>query len=173
MPDISEILKKAKRRQKSVHLCLAGDLVADLEGLERQLADVGGDAWSPDSLADEDPRTALAKKVAAARDKVRKSYTEFKFQALGDKEWSDLLAAHPPKDKNQSWDIETFPKALIAACAIDPVMLSDQVVELFQILNAGQREELFQGAFDVNTEAPGVPFSLSASGILEALTAAR
>ena len=172
MPDISEILKKAKRRQKSVHLCLAGDLVADLEALERQLAEAG-DAWSPDSLAAADPRVALAKKVAAARDKVRKSYVEFRLQALGDKEWSDLLAAHPGKEKGHGWDPETFPKALIAACAVDPVMLPDQVSELFEVLNEGQRAELFQCAYDVNSEAPGVPFSLSDSGILAALTAGK
>ncbi|MBB4985037.1 hypothetical protein [Streptomyces nymphaeiformis] len=172
MPDISEILKKAKRRQKSVHLCLAGDLVAELEELERQLSEAG-DAWSPDSLAATDPRVALAKKVAAARDKVRKSYTEFRFQSLGDKGWSDLLAEHPGKEQGHAWDPDTFPKALIAASAVDPEMLPEQVSELFEILNEGQREQLFQCAFDVNREAPGIPFSLSASGILEALTAGK
>lgn len=172
MPDISEILKKARRRQKSVHLCLAGDLVADLEALERELAQAG-DAWSPDSLAATDPRVTLAKKVAAAREKVRKSYTEFRFQSLGDKEWSDLIAAHPGKEKGHGWDPETFPKALIAACSVDPTMLPEQVGELFEILNEAQRAELFQCAFDVNSEAPGVPFSLSASGILEALTGGK
>ncbi|MFE6785200.1 hypothetical protein ACFVFF_23375 [Streptomyces sp. NPDC057680] len=172
MPDISEILKKAKRRQKSVHLCLAGDLVAEMEKLERQLSEAG-DAWSPDSLAAADPRAELVKKVAAARDKVRASYTEFRFQSLGDKGWSDLLAEHPGKEQGHLWDPETFPKALIAASAVDPEMLPEQVAELFEVLNEGQRTQLFQCAYDVNNEAPGIPFSLSASGILEALTAGK
>jgi hypothetical protein len=173
MPDISEILKRAKRRQKSVFLCLAGDLVAELESLERQLADAGSDTWRPDSLASEDPRTVLAKKVGAARGKVRKSYTEFKFQSLGDRAFSDLIAAHPPQEKGQAWDPATFPKALVSASSIDPVMSPEQVAELFEILNDGQRSELCHGAYDVNAEAPGIPFSLSASGILDSLTAGK
>ena len=173
MPDITEILKRATRRQKSVFLCLAGDLVAELERAERQLAEAGGDAWQPDSLAAEDPRVALAKKVAAARDKVRKSYTEFKFQSLGDKEFSDLVAAHPSQEKGQAWDPATFPKALVSACSVDPVMTPDQVTELFEILNDGQRAELCHGAYDVNAEAPGIPFSLGASGILDSLIAGK
>lgn len=172
MPDISEILKRAKRRQKSVSLCLAGDAVAELEGLEQQLAKLG-DAWQPDSLAATDPRAKLAKQVHAARERVRASETEFRFQALGDREWSDLHAAHPSKEKGQAWDPETFPHALIAACSVDPVMTAEQVIELFELLNAGQRDALFQCAYDANVEATGIPFSLSASGILDSLIAAK
>jgi len=159
MPDISEILKKAKRREKSVFLCLAGDAVAELEGLEKQLAKLG-DAWQPDSLAASDPRIKLAKQVAAAR-------------ALGDREWSDLHAAHPAKEKGQAWDPETFAPALISACSVDPVMTVEQVRELFELLNAGQRDVLWQGAYDANVEATGIPFSLNASGILDSLTAGK
>jgi hypothetical protein len=107
MADIADILKKAKRREKSVYLCLAGEEIAELDRLERQLAELGK-AWQPGSLADADPREKLAKQVAAARKKVRGAETEFRFRALGDKEWSDLLAAHPSQDKAQMWDPETF-----------------------------------------------------------------
>ncbi|MFJ3201020.1 hypothetical protein [Streptomyces sp. NPDC086989] len=172
MPDISEILKKARRRQKSVFLCLAGDELAELERLEKELAGLG-DAWAPGSLAETDPRKKLAEKVAAAREAVRASETEFRFEALGDRAWSDLIAAHPPKEKGNAFDPETFAPALIAACAIDPVMSVDQVKELFDVLNHAQRDVLWQGAFDVNTEATGIPFSLTASGILDSLTAGK
>lgn len=173
MADISKILKQASRRRRSVYLCLAGDLVAELDRLEHQLAALGGKAWEPNSLADEDPRTELAKKVAAARKAVRAAETEFVFQALDDRAWSDILAAHPSKDGSQSWDPETFGPALVAACAIDPVMTLEQVAELFSIANHAQREDLFRGAWEVNTEAPSIPFSLTDSGILESLIAAR
>jgi hypothetical protein len=172
MADIAQILKAAKKRQKSVFLCLAGDKVAELARLEHQLAGLGK-AWEPTSLAETDPRTQLAKKVASARKAVRAEETEFVFQALGDKEWSDLLAAHPSDNKDQLWDPETFGPALISACALDPVMTDEQVRELFEVLNAAQRDELWRGAYDVNVEAPSIPFSLTESGILEALTAAK
>lgn len=169
MPDISDILKKAKRRQKSVFIALAGDRLAELERLEKELAGLG-DAWAPGSIAETDPRKQLAQKVSAARQAVRDSETEFRFEALGDKAWSDLVAAHPPKEKGHAFDPETFAPALIAACALDPVMTVDQVKELFDVFNHAQRDALWQGAFDVNTEATGIPFSLNASGILDSLT---
>ncbi|NXY93500.1 hypothetical protein HYE82_03565 [Streptomyces sp. BR123] len=172
MPDISEILKNARRRQKSVFLCLAGDKVAELERLEKELAGLG-DAWAPGSLAETDPRKKLAEKVAAARAAVQASETEFRFEALGDRDWSDLIAAHPAKEKGQAFDPETFAPALIATCAVDPVMSVDQVRELFDVLNHAQRDTLWQGAFDVNTEATGIPFSLNASGILDSLTGGK
>ncbi|MFE2140180.1 hypothetical protein ACFXA3_00170 [Streptomyces sp. NPDC059456] len=172
MPDISEILKAAKRPQKSVFLCLAGDKQAELERLEKELASLG-DAWAPGSLAETDPKKKLAGRVSAARKAVRDSEVEFRFEALGAKAWSDLLAAHPPKKKGDGFDPETFAPALIAACAIDPVMTVEQVGELFDVLNHAQRDTLWQGAFEANTEATGIPFSLTASGILDSLTAGK
>lgn len=168
MPDITDILKRAKRREKSVFLCLAGDEVAEIERLERQLASLA-DTWQPDSLAGADPREKISKQIKAVRERMRKAEVEFKLRALGDKEWSDLVAAHPGKERQQAWDPETFPKALVSACCVDPEMTPDQATELFEVLNEGQRNELMQAAYDVNAEATHIPFSVSASGILGSL----
>ncbi|MFD5675618.1 hypothetical protein [Streptomyces sp. NPDC127040] len=172
MADIADILKKAKRREKVIRICLAGDKLVELDEVERQLAGLGK-AWEPGSLADADPRKELAEKVAALRTEIRESEQPFRFRALGDKEWSDLLAAHPSPDKDKVWDPETFGPALIAECAVDPVMSAEQVKELFEILNGAQRDELWRGAYEVNTEAGSIPFSLAGSGMLDYLTAAK
>lgn len=172
MPDISDILKRAKPREKSVFLNLAGDEVAEVERLERQMAELS-DTWQPDSLAGGNPHAKLAKQIKAARDRMAKAEVEFRLRALGDKAWSDLIAAHPSKNKGEAWDPETFPKALVATCCVDPVMTVDQAEELFEVLNEGQRAELCQGAYDVNAEATSIPFSVSASGILNSLTAGK
>lgn len=172
MPDFSDILKRAKPREKSVFQCLAGDEAAEVERLERELASLP-EAWRSDSLAAKDPAEAIRKKIEAARARMRKAEVEFKFRALGDKAWSDLVAAHPSKNKHEAWDPETFPKALLSVCCVDPVMTADQVGELFEVLNEGQRGELVQAAYDVNAEATSIPFSVSASGILNSLTAGK
>ena len=163
MPDITEILKRARPRERSITLCLAGDEAAEVERLERQLAELS-DTWQPESLGAKDPSEALAKRIKAARERMRKSEAEFTFRAMGDKAWSDLIAAHPG-GKGQSFDPATFPKALVAAACVDPVMTVEQTTELFEVLNQGQRDELWQAAFEVNTEATSVPFSVSASAI--------
>jgi hypothetical protein len=66
VPDINDILKRARPREAPVVLYLAGDKAAELERLERQLADLGT-SWQPGSLAETDPRTALAEQIATAR----------------------------------------------------------------------------------------------------------
>ena len=168
--DIEAILKQAKPRETTVPIYMAGDLVAEIERLERQLAEVGAAQWQADSLASTNPTTAIAQKIEAARKKLKASEVEFRFRALPDDQWSDLLAAHPPKDpEKQLFDPDSFPRALIAACALDPVMTPEQVDRLFAVLNQGQRNSLFDGAYQVNVEGTSVPFSVSASGILAAL----
>jgi hypothetical protein len=52
-------------------------------------------------------------------------------------------------------------------------MSAAQVRELFDVINLAQRDDLWRGAYEVNTEAPGLPFSLTDSGILDSLIAAR
>ncbi|HEY5834978.1 hypothetical protein [Streptomyces sp.] len=168
--DIEAILKQAKPRETTVPVYMAGDLVAEIERLERQLAEAGAGAWKADSLADTNPTRAIAEKIEAVREKLKKSEVEFRFRALPDDQWSDLLAAHPPKDSEQHlFNPDTFPRALIAACAVDPIMEVEQVDRLFGVLNQAQRNALFDGAYGVNTEGTSVPFSVSASAILGAL----
>jgi hypothetical protein len=168
--DIEALLKKAKPRETTVSVFLAGDVVADIERLERQLADVGASAWSADSLASADPRKPIAEKIAAARERLKKSEAEFRFRALPDKDWSDLLAAHPPRDaEKEMFNPETFPRALIAACCVDPVMTPEQVDRLFGVLNQAQRNQVFDGAYEVNTEGTSIPFSVTASALLAGL----
>jgi hypothetical protein len=169
MPDISEILKRAKARESVVSLCLAGDEVAEVERLERKLGELSSD-WAPSSMADSNPAEKIAKQIKAARDRMRKSEVEFRLRSLGAKAWSDLVAAHPSKNKNEAWDPNTFPQALLAACCVDPEMKPADVDALFEVLNEGQRNEILQAAYDVNAEATSIPFSVSASGILASLT---
>ncbi|MEU7597277.1 hypothetical protein AB0B79_30235 [Streptomyces sp. NPDC039022] len=169
MPDITEILKRARPRETTVTLYLAGDEAAEVERLEKELAAVS-DTWQPDSLSSKPPGEKLAKQIAAARERLKKSAADFRLRALGRLAWSDLVAAHPSKNRDQAWDPETFPQALLAKCCIEPTMKPEQVADLFEVLNEGQRIELCQAAYDVNAEATSVPFSVSASSILASLT---
>lgn len=168
MPDIAEILTKARPREHSVTLCLAGDVAAEVDRLEAELRAVG--QWQPGSIADEDPRRELAERIQAAREKMRDAEVTFTFRALGARAWSDLVAQHPSQNKDEAWDAETLAPALVAASAIDPVMTREQVDELFEALNQAQRDELVGAAWSVNGEATSVPFSLLASATLASRT---
>ncbi len=104
---------------------------------------------------------------------MKDAEVEFTFRALGAQAWSDLVAAHPGKADGDAWDPDTLAPALVAASAVDPVMTQDDVDELFEALNMGQRQALMDAAWQVNGEATSVPFSLHASAILASRTAER
>lgn len=167
MPDIKDVLAKAKRREHTVSICLAGDVAAEVERLEVKLADTS--EWQPQSMADRHPGVEIAERITEARERMKESEVAFTFRALGAKAWSDLVAAHPGKNEGEPWDVETLAPALVSASAVDPEMSPDDVDELFEQLNFAQRQQLIDAAWHVNGDA-SIPFSLRASAILASHT---
>lgn len=168
MPDIKEILAKARPREHTVRICLAGDVAAEVERLEAELSAVSN--WRSESLAEQHPGIALAEQIAAARERMKEAEVAFTFRALGAKAWSDLVAQHPSEKADEAWDDESLAPALVSASSFDPVMTPEDVAELFEQLNMGQRQELINAAWTVNGEATAVPFALHASAILASRT---
>lgn len=168
MPDIKDVLAKARPREHTVRICLAGDVAAEVDRLEAELASLS--QWQPESIADQNPGVEIAERIAAARQRMTEAEVEFTFRALGAKAWSDLVAQHPGKTEDEAWDADTLAPALVAASAVDPAMSQADVDELFEALNVGQRQQLIDAAWQVNGEATSVPFSLHASAILASRT---
>jgi hypothetical protein len=171
MPDIKDVLKKVRPRELTVRVCLAGDVAAEVERLEAQLASLS--EWRAESIADQNPGVEIAEKIAAARAQMQESEVEFTFRALGAQAWSDLVAMHPGKTDEEAWDADTLQPALVAASCVDPVMTGEELGQLFEALNMGQRQQLIEAAWQVNGEATSVPFSLHASAILASHTAGK
>ncbi|MFC4006644.1 hypothetical protein ACFOY2_05390 [Nonomuraea purpurea] len=175
MATFADVKKKAKLPEKSVPLCLAGDLQAEFEELERQLqiertrpdkpgATMAASGRSP-------AETELAQRIEALRERMQADTTVFRLRALPKKKWSDLVAAHKPRpeDKENGLDYngDTLPVALVAACCVDPQMSVPEVEELVdEVLSQGQWDELYSGAFFLNRRKVDIPFSASASAIL-------
>lgn len=172
MSAIDEILRKAKPATAGVRICLDGSLLGEIDLLEDRLSELAG--WEPVSLSDPDPRTELRAKLQELKDQARadQNQQEFRFQALGDKAWSDLLAAHPAREDNEEdagrWDSTTFPAALVAAASVDPVMQVEDVERLWAVLNGHSRNLLFTTAYSANVRSVDVPFSPGSSGAADA-----
>jgi hypothetical protein len=170
MQDIDEIIASAQRPEKTIPLCLRGDLQARWEELERQLNSLDRDASDSDTLGGDPRARDLSAQMAAIEDEMRKHEVVFKFRGLSSKKYSDLLAKHraeEKKDDNESDGIDwaTWPTALIAACAVDPVMTVEQAERLADTITHKQWDDLFATAFAVNRTDISVPFSLSASAV--------
>ena len=167
MASIDDIIKQATPRERTVQVCIRGDLAGEAERLAAEVAKVSED-WEPSDLAEEHPGRALAAQLKEVREQARAAEVPFTLRYIGDKAYSDLLAAHPSSDANELFDSVAFPKALIAACCVDPVMTVDQATELFEKLNQGEIKKLFDAAWDVHNSSELIPFSLAASALLAA-----
>lgn len=161
---IEDVMAMARPRQTEVRLCLAGDLTARADRLTEQLA-LLGDRSAPTSLAEVDPRRALESELDEVYEAMRAAEVVFRFQALGRTAYSDLLAAHAPRPgtDDASWNNETYPHALIAACCIEPAMTVEQVDALTEVLSQRQRNELFNAAWSAQVGETRVPISRAVS----------
>lgn len=149
----------ARPREAEVRLCVAGDLAAKADRLDEQI-EAASARPGPTSLADVDPRIALAAELDKVHAAMRTSEVTFRFQALGRAAYSDLLAAHAPRPgvaDDSVWNGDTFPDALIAACCIEPVMTLEQVGALNEVLNQRQRNGLFNTAWFAQMGETKVP----------------
>lgn len=94
-----------------------------------------------------------------------------KVRAIGSSEYDELLASHPPTgkqkkdDPNTPYNPDTFPPALIAACAAEPTMSVEQATELWtsERWSRGELTTLFFGCMEVNAKGLDVPFNESDS----------
>ena len=79
------------------------------------------------------------------------------------------MAAHRSVNAGEAFNSDTFPRALIAASCVDPVMSEEQTAQLFEKINEGEIKKLFDAAWDVHNSSDVVPFSLAASALLASL----
>lgn len=166
MTTAKDILKNARRRETTYRLCLRGDLLAEHEALEAELARITGEGgWTASSLADTSPVVDLAQQIEALQAEMREQTVTLRFRALRRVDWEALVAAHPPReDKDEAFNVETFAAPLVRACLVDPELTASEFDDLWDdALNHEQRDEVFGAAWAANTEATSVPFSERAS----------
>lgn len=168
MVSVDELLKKAKPRETTVPICMAGGLNARHEELSRQLAAAGDSAWVPDSLSQQNPRLAIAEQITALEREMAEQLHVFRFRALPRSKFRKLRGAHPAREDavppEGMFNGDTFPPALVAACCIDPEFTDvSQVEELYDVLGQGGYDALFTGAWQANMGVSDVPKSALAS----------
>lgn len=166
MSSIDDILEVAKLPQHTIRLCLRGDLIAEHQALEARLKEHGEFVQS--HLAEADPRREVAEQILAIEDEMHAAEVPFTFKALGRRKYRELLESHPG-EPGQKFDPHTFPRALIAACAVEPVMTPADVDRLFDALNEAAVEALFTAAWTINEGVTRVPFSKAASAVTKRL----
>lgn len=167
MASIDDVLAQARPKTTTVKVCLRGDLLAQHDQLEAELAE----ARRKDALSNKpDAAGKVAERIEALQADLDATAVSFTFQAVGQKRWTDLLLEHPPTDEDRAegaaFNPRTFPVAAIAESCAEPSMTREQADRLFEVCNFGQWEQLWSACIAANVEGTSIPFSYAASAVL-------
>lgn len=170
MKSFKTMMAEAKLPERTVDLCLRGDLVADFQALEAELDDARNSV--PDSL--DDGTAAIVERMEAVRALMRENTYPVRLRAMRGPEFRALLAQHPARRNDEGeidkaeqgfdFNIETFLEPLLRACMIDPEMVSKDDWEQFvDSITDYQFNELAMTCLNLNRGKVDIPFSLAAS----------
>lgn len=174
MPDFKTLLAEAKLPERSVPVCLRGDLVAEFEELERQLQEA---QRSTVSSIEDGGGAAIAEQMEALRAQMREHTYQFRLRALPKPAYRKLKAEHPPRKNDDTGEvlsedvyldanIEAIQEPLVRACIVDPVLDDITWTDLVGKLTDRQYGELVGTAIHVNRGGVDIPFSHAASNLL-------
>jgi hypothetical protein len=171
LKNFKAMLAEAKMAEKSVAICLRGDLVADHEAAERDL-ELAQKKPAANSL-DGNGVGAIIDRIEALEDEMREHTYDFRFRALPKPDFRALIAEYPPRrgddgevvaeDRYIMANYDTLLPALIRACLIDPELSDEDWTALDAKLSDRQFGDLSDAAWFVNRGEVDVPFSRAAS----------
>jgi hypothetical protein len=163
LANFDDVLKVATLPTRIVSLCLAGELLEELDSLERQLA-----AAKPATNLAESPQHAIAEQIKALQEQMRESTVEFHLRAMGARVFAAYWANRPERadgETDEAWDERSFADwtQLISRSCADPQMTAEQVAELADVLHARAWNELASACLTLNTGEVDIPNSAAAS----------
>lgn len=175
MTDIKDRIRAARLPEKTVPVCLRGDLVAEFEDLERKLDEA---LRTPATSLEGDGSAKLAERMEELRRQMLEETTSFRLRAMPKPRWRAFCADHPPRqdeagevderDRAIGVNVETFYDALIRESVVDPVLDGEDWSALLAVLTDRQFQDLTEAAWALNRREIDVPFSPAASRMTRA-----
>lgn len=176
LPSTKDRLKAAKLPERTVDICLRGDLQAEWEDLHRQLAELDARQSAADTRLNSGAKREqeqIAARIEALEAEMRAETIVFRLRALGKKAWGALLKEHPPRKSNDDdtmlgYDADSFFPAAIRACTYSPDDLDDETWAdlLDERITEYQFGSLQNAVLALNVRQVSVPNSSAASRIL-------
>ncbi len=163
MTSVDDFLDRYEPPVEEVAVCGRAGLVAEHARTEAELAGHAAHA----SLGG--PPAELVDRLRALEAEIESSAIVITVQARTSREWADVMAFHPPKGDaakvGAPYDVETWEPAILAACAIDPVLSAEQAVRMRETLPPGEWRALMEAVVRVNGERVVAPKSLLLSAL--------
>lgn len=171
--DIEDAFAEAKLPERTVLVCLRLDLVAQMEQMDKELAEAK--RTGEDSLAGGSRLRGLAERLEALTAEMNEKSVQFRLRALGRRPYRKLRDKHPPREDNDSdrmagFNQDNFHEALLRASVAEPDLDDAQWRRfLDDMITQGQYETLYLTALSLNHRDVDVPFSRTASAILRSI----
>lgn len=149
---IERLISTARPRTLEVRVCARGDLVDRHAVLVNALGDAEAKAKKSASIADDPEVARLAGEIVALEQEQEASTVTFVLTSVSRRVWADLLAAHPPRtqDKGLDHNADTFPPAVVSACAKSPNISVEEATQLADVLPVAEWTKLWLGAVGLN-----------------------
>jgi len=170
MKNFKSMLAEAKLPERTVAICLRGDLAADHAAAERELE--AAQKRPADSL-EGNGVGAIVEHIEALEAQMREHTYDFRLRALPKPEFRALVAAYPPRrgedgeivdqDRYIMANFDELLPALVRACTVDPSPEEIDWDDLDSKLTDRQQGDLADAAWFVNRGEVDVPFSRAAS----------
>lgn len=166
--DFDAQLDGAELSQRTVKVCLRGDLYTKIEDLDlelKALVDENDDrAVNPDAVR-------VAREIEAIRAEMRRYIVKVVIQAMPQPDFTRLEAEHPPRpgdpaDQAADCNLVTMTPLMLRASILSPTMTDARWEKFRAKINDGQYKELGAMAWAVNRRAVIVPFSRTALNVL-------
>lgn len=171
--DILAIIDAAQRAQRSMALCLRGDLVSEYEDLDRRRAEAEKSDLG-DSLASGGAAAAIVARMDALREQMKAGTITVVLRALPRRDFLKLCSLHPVRrddegnpnrdDVGLGVNTETIWGPLIRASWHAPAIDKARMAKLLdETLSDAQYTGLANMAWLVNRGDVDIPFSYAAS----------
>lgn len=165
--DVDALLDAATLPERTVDLCLRGDLHAEYQDVEAQFyaAQMSAEA----SLGGEAPEvTALRDELNAITEKMRAATLTLRFRAVSKERFDLIIVAHPPRDDNKDdqaagFDQDGVNEAMIKACCVEPELTAERWEKLRGAITSQQYNELIGAINQLNFAPVDIPFLFAAS----------
>lgn len=171
--DFKARLKAAKLPERTVPICLRGDLAAQFDELERQLAE---SLRTPAASLAGDGSGEIAERMEELRRQMLDDTTPFRLRAMPKPRWRQFVGEHPPRkgddgevderDRIIGVNVDSFYTALIRASVVDPDLDDEDWDALLGddgVLTSRQFDDLADAAWGLNRREVDIPFSPAAS----------
>jgi hypothetical protein len=165
------MMAEARLPERTVDLCLRGDLIAEFQALDAELEQARNAAG--DSL--DNGGGGIVERMEAVQAEMRENTYPVRLRALPGPKFRHLVADHPPKRKDDGeidqaatggfdFNPDTFWEPLLRACLVDPEITdADEWADFLAGITDYQFNELAIAALTLNRGKVDIPFSPAAS----------